>query len=441
MTHTFDVPRDLSEAIRAGRCVAFVGAGLVTPAVPSWRQLLEQLAHSIDDGHREKAEIHSWLERDTKHSRDYEGIAEVIKAALGDRFMSELEARVHVRAQDIPVNVRQRLDFLDEVPFRAVLTTNFDDLMDGELPGPEIYARILSGRSRGWWDGYYWNGDQSSRSPCIKLHGKFNDSDSLVFTTRAYRKRLYQDPSYLAFLRALFATHTVLFMGFSFTDAYFNELRSEVLAMLGLRVADGRYRGHDFAIMNDVPAIARRHYVANEGLEILSYSTADDSTKTNGHAGFDRWLEAIRSAASPEVVLQRLTENKRILWLDPNPENNKKGTALSHVVELVDTPQAALGELRKVNVGPGPGHASGRYDLVITCFKWQHGGPSFCEQVLLGMRSEDIRVPVIVFASGDHRAQNRAMALDLGALAFTSDWSELFQTMETHLADPAGQRA
>ncbi|PRQ06554.1 SIR2 family protein [Enhygromyxa salina] len=426
MTEPLDVPKELSEAIRAGRCVAFVGAGLVTPAVPSWRQLLEHLVHSIDDGHPDKLEIANWLKSDTKHSRDYEGIAEVIKAALGDRFMRELEAHMRVREHDIPATVRRRLAFLEEVPFRAVLTTNFDELIEGELPGPKVYAQVLNDRNRGWWDG--------GRAPCIKLHGKLDDSDSLVFTTRAYRKRLYQNPSYLAFLRALFATHSVLFLGFSFTDAYFNELRSEVLAMLGLRGAR-EHLGHDFAVMNDVPAVARRHYADNEGLEILSYSTEHD-----GHVGFDHWLEAIRSAASPEVVLQKLTENKRILWLDPTPENNTKGVALSHVVDLVDTPHAALDELRRVNVGPGLGQGHGRYDLIITCFMWQPSGPSYCEQLLLGMRKDDIRAPVIVFASGDHREENRARALELGALAFTHDWAELFQTMEAHLADHAGQR-
>ena len=49
----------------------------------------------------------------------------------------------------------------------------------------------------------------------------------------------------MTFLRSLFATSTVLFLGVSFTDAYLNELRSEVLAMLDHRSDDaaGRLRG------------------------------------------------------------------------------------------------------------------------------------------------------------------------------------------------------
>lgn len=44
--------------------------------------------------------------------------------------------------------------------------------------------------------------------------------------------RLYAEPGYLNVLRSLFLTKTILFLGFSFTDEYLNELRSEVLSYL-----------------------------------------------------------------------------------------------------------------------------------------------------------------------------------------------------------------
>lgn len=50
-----------------------------------------------------------------------------------------------------------------------------------------------------------------------------------MFTTQSYRRLLHATPAYRAFLRTLFATRNVLFLGFSFTDAYINELRSEIL--------------------------------------------------------------------------------------------------------------------------------------------------------------------------------------------------------------------
>lgn len=76
------------------------------------------------------------------------------------------------------------------------------------------------------------------------------------------------------------------------------------------------------------------------------------------------------------------------------------------------------------------------FDLVITHFGWKHAEPSNCERLLMTMRRSDIRAPVIVFSAPVNRASNRRTALDLGALAFTHEWEELFQTMEAFFRDP-----
>ena len=60
-------------------------------------------------------------------------------------------------------------------------------------------------------------------------------------------------------------------------------------------------------------------------------------------------------------------------------------------------------------------------DLVLT--HWGHanatdkaGQPcSVAEQLLVEMRAQDLRAPVIVFASGGHAEENRRTALNLGA--------------------------
>ncbi len=59
------------------------------------------------------------------------------------------------------------------------------------------------------------------------LHGRLDVAQSLVLTRAQHQRRLYADPAYLTVLRSLFATSTVLFLGYSLNDAYLNELRSE----------------------------------------------------------------------------------------------------------------------------------------------------------------------------------------------------------------------
>jgi len=56
------------------------------------------------------------------------------------------------------------------------------------------------------------------------------------------------------------------------------------------------------------------------------------------------------------------------------------------------------------------------------------------------MRQRDIRVPVVVFASGDHADQNREAAFQLGALEYTSRWDALFAVIDRRFSDPSAAR-
>jgi hypothetical protein len=431
---SFNVPSALVEAVRAGQCVAFVGAGFVQPALPTWLELLGLLCARVQDKDQRRG-IREWL-KSSQSSRDYEGLAECIKSALGPRFGPSLEEILSVKPDS---TIKRRLDFLREVPFRAVLTTNFDGLIDGEIPSPSAYAQVLTAPRRAWWDTYYWKSSSQNPPPCIKLHGRIMDGhdESLVFTTHDYRKRLYENQSYRAFLRALFATHTVLYMGFSFTDAYVNALRSEVLAMLGLDTS--HRRGHDFAIMNDVPLAAQQHFNNNEGLEILEYSTRIKGSAKRDYRGFDKWLKVIRARAAPEKTLRELISGKRILWFDPKPDNNRYGLKVLKAGRAqllpVTSLNQAIAELRKANAGSRSAHPDNRYDLVISHFGWRKDAPSRCEQLLCAMHKNDLRAPVLVFAGTSGRPENRRVALELGAFAFTDTWEELFETLESLLLD------
>mgnify|MGYP002388440496 CR=1 FL=1 len=84
--------------------------------------------------------------------------------------------------------------------------------------------------------------------PVVKLHGDLlAEPPDVVLTRRDYRQRLYGSPAYTTFLKSLFATSTVLYLGFSFTDAYLNELRSEILALVDYRTGD---RPLAYAVVN-----------------------------------------------------------------------------------------------------------------------------------------------------------------------------------------------
>lgn len=433
---SFVPPTSLVESIRAGRCVAFVGAGFAAPTIPGWHGLLIRLAKKVKNP-AVRSRIQEWLgpSADKLTSRDFEGLGEELKAALG----SETELREHLRevlsVTPSPGTVR-RLELLRAIPFHCVLTTNFDDLLgEASLPDAETFAGVLTAETREWWHHEFWDrgGRQAHyHNRLVALHGRAAaPSGDLVFTTRSYRWLLHEVPAYRAFLRTLFATRNVLFLGFSFTDAYINELRSEILAMIGV---EGASRGlSDYAILEDVPPALAGHLEKREALVPLIYSTAENGTLKKNFDGFDRWLEAIHDATAPRESLRAKLQGKRILWCDPARQRNAPGKEILRgarsdgvFVEEVETVEQAVAALERSGATP--------YDLVIT--RWGHRAPGVSDALeLLERLAHGPRPPVVVFASGHERAANRALALRRGALAYTDTWGELFKTLERLLTD------
>ena len=52
-----------------------------------------------------------------------------------------------------------------------------------------------------------------------------------MLTREGYRSLLHLNPAYSNFLKTVMAGSTLLYMGFSFTDGYFNEIRSELMTL------------------------------------------------------------------------------------------------------------------------------------------------------------------------------------------------------------------
>lgn len=427
------IPHALVASIREGNCVAFVGAGFAQPAVPKWDDLLLRLIGRLGDEGRGVA---SWLERKGKTHRDYETIAGLVADALklGDAELAR-EVRAVFEESGSPEGrerVDRRVALLSEIPFHFVLTTNYDSSLSSSLtPSAQTFGQLLTLPARRWTQAPVWKQAAGATSLAqdrvFKLHGDLDhpEDNPIVLASRGYRIRTHALPGYRPFLRTLFATKTILYLGFSFTDAYVNELRSEVLSILGL---DSARAGRDFAVLPDVAEEARGYFERHEGLSILSYDTSSDPE----HRGFDALLEALRDETSPSRTLEKLVAGRRILWFDPKPENNTYGarklSELNGVTRQVTTLDDAFAALA----------TNEPYDLVLTHFGYKGGERSNAQQLLEHIRGGGILVPVIVFASGAGRAENRPKVLRLGAFAYEDEWGALFERIEDLFSDGAG---
>jgi len=405
----------LVSEVREGRCVAFVGAGFSVPTVPPWRELLLQVAGELDGASgREIAEKR--LAGAGTESARLEALAQHLADRDEEAFVRALRLLASGKTpRDVTVK-RRRL--LSEIPFAAVLTTNFDAVLPGRSVSSAGFRTELRAERGAWTAEAFWHGGDVD---ALKLHGSLDDARPII-TRRDYRKRLYSDPAYLTFLRAVFATRTVLYLGFSFTDAYLNELRSEVLAMFGHQKHD---RPIAFAIVPDVDEDIARYYREVEGIGLLRYDSGSDG---RDHHGFDDQLEKLHARTNPKARLGEILAGKQILWMDPSPRNNDYGRRF---IREAASGRCAL--LEVTSVDDALAHlASGAadFDLVLTHWGHQPEGPANAERLLREMRARGWHAPVIVFASPDFAETNRPRALRLGAFAFEHQWSGLFREMQ-----------
>ena len=419
------LPSALVSAIQEGKCIAFVGAGFSGAAkLPGWVQLLNELSQQVEPSLRD----HLQHLLSQKSGAAFEEAAQVLEDELGqDKLVKHLQSRL--TAGNIPSAMQERLRWLHGIPFRAVLTTNFDTLLHGETPTPTEYRNILRAPRPRWWDEGFWD-PNACRPPILKLHGDVNDPDSVIFTRRSYRRRLHNDPHFSRVLGSLFAHYTVLYLGFSFSDAYLNELRSEALALLGHEISKHPIA---FAISNDVPERTRTYLEQHEGVCVLSYS----SQAGKDFSGFDQFLRTLYESTSPLFHFGRLLMSRRLLWLDRNPENNilinrfflrakqEAGLPLSTMdLKQVRTVDEAVTSLQTAAQEKNP------FDLVITQWGHQKGKEAVAERLLNVMRIQDLRSPVLIFSSNTDTAERRRLALALGAQEYCWEFGGLLRAIE-----------
>ena len=413
------IPDSLIAEINEGNCVAFVGAGFSAPAVPAWSSLLETVAArglSADSAKQVMA-----MARAASTPLELEMVGQILRDELADRFEVLVRDAVASDAASSSIEGRRRL--LSEIPFSGVLTTNFDPFLSGIAPGPSAYQELLR-PGRRWWSRSAWQAGIESQH-VVKLHGDVSnlDTNELVLGRMDYRKRLYGSPDYATFLKAIFATKTVLFLGVSFTDAYLNEIRSEVLALLQ---PDPELASEPFAyaVMKDEGDLRQRYFRFREGIEVIPYGGAE-----NDHSGFDILLEEIHSRTSTVARLGEALVSKRLLWLDEHPDNNAHGRqvfdrAVREKARDISVDQASSLEeaVNRLSVS--------EYDLAITSFGQPVGSEreeALAVRFLSLLRRKDIRTPVLVFSRAWETSTRRRLVMSLGAYDYVTEWEEFFE--------------
>lgn len=329
-------------------------------------------------------------------------MGQLLEDTLGaDTVESYLQAELTAPRQ-LPPEMQRRIELLDSIPFRAILTTNFDMLMIGATPwsADRPFAEVLRPSSE-LQTGEQYSVDDLVRShleeeqqqqaeegagtgagagaeagagagagarsssivsrfrrPVIKIHGTLDPSPEVVWTRRGYRTLVHGTPGFSSFLKSLLSTCTVLYLGFSFSDGYLNELRSEVLSFLRGAAAVERSlppqpqaQAHSsssssgggsataaavplartstytspapppigYAIVHDKSPYEVEFFRRHEGVSILSWRTTVPGRIGKDYSGFDRYLAAIHERTSYAYRVGKILSGKRVLIVEWRP--------------------------------------------------------------------------------------------------------------------------
>jgi predicted ATP-binding protein involved in virulence len=202
-------PDDLVKACLANECVLYAGAGLSNQAgLPTWPTLISGILEwAIKNGYVEKR-FGGPLREAIKYL-DLDSVTDSIVSGLGNNVtaLSDYLLKRYVSPKG---RLPEAHRVLHKIPFNAVLTTNYDDLLERtftEEAGYRIYTpqhadqllTVLSKRE------FF----------TLKLYGTLEQPDSVIFAPAQYRAAVADNILFSQFMESLFFSRTLLFIGAS----------------------------------------------------------------------------------------------------------------------------------------------------------------------------------------------------------------------------------
>jgi hypothetical protein len=302
-------------------------------------------------------------------------------------------------------------------------------------------------------------------SPQIKkLFDKYDyrKDPGLAFTQLGYRNLLHGNAYYQSFLASVMATKTILYIGFSFSDAYINELRSQTMMLLQQKsqlteeeeeemedcTDSGKRKEKDpiaYAITINSPKTEMELIKETEGVEFLNYVPGDGGP---GFEGVEKWLKAIHQRTNPIFRWARCLRGKKLLLLTrgkaqafirmthvlakkhfgsnigtieyiPPPDEDDESTSSESVAEILK--------------------GYGAVDLAIVGWKVNHHPMAkYFLEAMDSLGKSNKNSPVIVFGTSPKRhAHHKKESMRMGAAGYVGNLREAFEEIMHVLEKPS----
>jgi len=233
MTKISTIPPKLEAAIKKDNLVIFVGAGCSMPlGLPSWKKLVEEILQDLDDKYGEAS--------DTNFKNILNGVKNNNKSLFdalskiendsdnGATFKIKSREFINSQIEEISKNLPEQSNvhnLLWEISSK-IITTNYDKFLEKYIPN-SISPKVF----------YNSNAFQSLKSQSnnaeflYKIHGDYEDPSTIILFESDYND-IYKNENYNTdTLAAHFKEKTLLFIGFSLTDPFVNDLFIKIKKM------------------------------------------------------------------------------------------------------------------------------------------------------------------------------------------------------------------
>lgn len=271
-----DMPKDLINRIREGKCILFAGAGTSLDAgLPSWYELLKSMIEQVDAcgqlDENQKEELEFLI-----NQQDFTVIAEFCKEKLGVKGFADLiKEKLNTKNKISTIH-----NILAEIPFKAAITSNYDNFIEKTHKNIRV---ILPDDINKFDKETIASFFEEDIFPIFKIHGSHDDPSSIILTDNDYRNVIFSKPKYRENLRQLFKDKSLLFVGFSFRDSSINLLLQEIFT-----ITDGMSNAH-YAFLSDIGNIKKDFFWKSRNIRVIPYQTVDGT-----HIILNKMLEKIR---------------------------------------------------------------------------------------------------------------------------------------------------
>lgn len=285
------IPELLVRRVQERKCVIFAGAGLSAQAqaddgshLPTWKSLLERMIDWCVD-HRLP------LRADPQEFLDVIGkgrllvVAQELQASLGAQVNSCLADVLH-SGNTKPSEAHRSLCLTDWV---AVLTSNYDALIEGAYAAQSggVLPPVFSAEGVN----HAIDRLRNDQFFVFKVHGDLNIPGSIVLGNRDYSRLMYLSPAYRSFLETVFASYTVLFVGFGGSDPDLDAVVDRLSSIYERSISQ------HFILTSDAEfsALERRRLLEDRRLDCILYER--DAT----HSQVGEFLKALAIRSAPDA--------------------------------------------------------------------------------------------------------------------------------------------